>query len=69
MGDFPAGLSGIAVQLWLSACPRLEDQRKLFGLIPADKIGVSLSEIFQMVPEQSTSAVIVHHPQAKYFSV
>ena len=66
---FRQGYQGSRYSFGYPACPRLEDQRKLFGLIPADKIGVSLSEIFQMVPEQSTSAVIVHHPQAKYFSV
>ena len=46
-----------------------EDQKKLFHLLPAEKIGMILSETFQMAPEQSTSAIIVHHPQAKYFSV
>jgi 5-methyltetrahydrofolate--homocysteine methyltransferase len=48
------------------ACPNLEDQKKLFELVPAPEIGVSLTETFQLVPEQSTSAIIVHHPQAKY---
>ena len=51
------------------ACPNLEDQKKLFSVLPAEKIGITLSETFQMAPEQSTSAIIVHHPQAKYFSV
>ncbi len=51
------------------ACPNLEDHTKLFQLLPADKIGVSLTEEFQLVPEQSTSAIVVHHPQAKYFNV
>jgi 5-methyltetrahydrofolate--homocysteine methyltransferase len=51
------------------ACPSLEDQAKLFELIDPSRIGVELSEEFQLDPEQSTSAIIVHHPEAKYFSV
>jgi 5-methyltetrahydrofolate--homocysteine methyltransferase len=51
------------------ACPNLEDQTKIFQLLPAEKIGVSLTEEFQLVPEQSTSAVVAHHPLAKYFDV
>lgn len=51
------------------ACPNLEDQSKLFELLLPDKISVELSEEFMLVPEQSTSAVIVHHPAAKYFNV
>ncbi|HEY6805958.1 MAG TPA: methionine synthase [Pyrinomonadaceae bacterium] len=51
------------------ACPRLEDQEKLFTLIDPTRIDVELSEEFQLEPEQSTSAIIVHHPEAKYFSI
>jgi 5-methyltetrahydrofolate--homocysteine methyltransferase len=51
------------------ACPNLEDQQKLLELLEASRIGVQLSEEFQLVPEQSTSAVICHHPAAKYFNV
>jgi 5-methyltetrahydrofolate--homocysteine methyltransferase len=51
------------------ACPHLEDQTKMFELLDPSRIGVSLSEEFQLDPEQSTSAIIVHHPDAKYFSV
>ena len=51
------------------ACPNLEDQQKLLPLLEAPRIGVSLSEEFQLTPEQSTSAVICHHPAAKYFNV
>jgi len=51
------------------ACPRLEDQEKLFSLIDPGRIDVSLTEEFQLEPEQSTSAIIVHHPEAKYFSI
>jgi len=51
------------------ACPRLEDQEKLFALLDPGRIDVSLTEEFQLEPEQSTSAIIVHHPEAKYFSI
>ncbi|HEV2836428.1 MAG TPA: methionine synthase, partial [Pyrinomonadaceae bacterium] len=51
------------------ACPRLEDQEKLFALLDPSRIDVSLTEEFQLEPEQSTSAIIVHHPEAKYFSI
>jgi len=51
------------------ACPRLEDQEKLFSLIDPGRIDVSLTEEFQLEPEQSTSAIILHHPEAKYFSI
>jgi len=51
------------------ACPNLEDQAKLFELLQPERIGVALSEEFQLEPEQSTSAIIVHHPEAKYFNV
>ncbi len=51
------------------ACPNLEDQRMMFALLDPKRIGVELSEEFQLHPEQSTSAIIVHHPAAKYFSI
>jgi 5-methyltetrahydrofolate--homocysteine methyltransferase len=51
------------------ACPRLEDQEKLFTLLDPSRIDVNLTEEFQLEPEQSTSAIIVHHPEAKYFSI
>jgi 5-methyltetrahydrofolate--homocysteine methyltransferase len=51
------------------ACPDLEDQKKLFELLHPERIDVELSEEFQLEPEQSTSAIVVHHPQAKYFSI
>ena len=51
------------------ACPDLEDQAKLFELLEAERIGVKLTESFQIEPEQSTSAIIVHHPQAKFFNI
>jgi 5-methyltetrahydrofolate--homocysteine methyltransferase len=53
-----------------AACPNLEDQTKIFALLhPEETIGVRLTEGFHMEPEQSTNAIIVHHPQAKYFMV
>ena len=51
------------------ACPRLEDQVKLWPLLNPERIGVTLTEQFQLEPEQSTTALIVHHRQAKYFNV
>ena len=49
------------------ACPELEDNAKVVELLEADRIGVEVSEGFQLHPEQSTTAIICHHPQAKYF--
>ncbi len=50
------------------ACPNLEDQAKIFRLLkPEESIGVRLTEGFHLEPEQSTNAILVHHPQAKYF--
>jgi 5-methyltetrahydrofolate--homocysteine methyltransferase len=51
------------------ACPDLDDQTKVAELLDIDRIGVSLTEEFHLVPEQSTSAIIVPHPEAKYFVV
>jgi 5-methyltetrahydrofolate--homocysteine methyltransferase len=51
------------------ACPHLEDQTHLLRLLGAERIGITLSEEFQLEPEQSTSAIVLTHPQAKYFSV
>ncbi len=52
------------------ACPNLEDQTKLFTLLhPEENVGVKLTTGFLLEPEQSTSAIVVHHPQAKYFVV
>lgn len=66
---FKQGYQGSRYSFGYPACPNLEDQAKLFRLLPADKISVSLTEQFQLVPEQSTSAIVVHHPQAKYFDI
>ena len=51
------------------ACPNLEDQAKLFELLAPSRIDVELTEEFQLDPEQSTSAIIFHHPEAKSFSI
>jgi len=51
------------------ACPNLEDQVKLFELLQPQRIGLTLSEQCQLEPEQSTTALIVHHPKAKYYNV
>jgi 5-methyltetrahydrofolate--homocysteine methyltransferase len=63
------GYRGSRYSFGYPACPRLEDQAAIFGLLGAERIGLSLSEEFQIHPEQSTSALVVHHPKAKYFGV
>jgi 5-methyltetrahydrofolate--homocysteine methyltransferase len=63
------GYRGSRYSFGYPACPRLEDQTQLLGLLGADQIGIVLSDEFQLEPEQSTSAIVVHHPQAKYFGV
>ena len=51
------------------ACPDMSDQERLFRLLKPERIGCELTENWQIDPEQSTSAIIVHHPEAKYFNV
>jgi len=52
------------------ACPDLEDHGTLFRILPAEKeLGMQLTSAYQLVPEQSTAAIIVHHPEAKYYAV
>jgi 5-methyltetrahydrofolate--homocysteine methyltransferase len=53
------------------AIPELEDHKKIFELLPAieTELGINLSPAYQLIPEQSTAAIIVHHPRAKYYSV
>ncbi len=63
------GYRGSRYSFGYAACPNLADQRKLLELLGADKIGVVMAEEDQLHPEQSTSAIVVHHPQAKYFMV
>ncbi|HEV2860888.1 MAG TPA: methionine synthase [Pyrinomonadaceae bacterium] len=66
---FHQGYQGSRFSFGYPACPDLEDQTKLFELLGPERIGVELSEEFQLVPEQSTSAIIVHHEEARYFSI
>lgn len=66
---FSAKYHGARYSFGYPACPNLEDQEKLFTLMNPAEIGISLSEEYMLVPEQSTSAIVVHHPQAKYFNV
>jgi 5-methyltetrahydrofolate--homocysteine methyltransferase len=51
------------------ACPKVEDQDKILALLGAERIGIELSDEYQLHPEQSTSAIVILHPEAKYFSV
>ncbi len=66
---FQQGYQGSRFSFGYPACPNLEDQTKLFELLEPERIDVELTEEFQLDPEQSTSAIIVHHPEAKYFSI
>ncbi|MFL6208845.1 MAG: methionine synthase [Pyrinomonadaceae bacterium] len=66
---FHQGYQGSRFSFGYPACPKLEDQTKLFELLDPARIDVTLSEEFQLEPEQSTSAIIVHHEAAKYFSI
>ncbi|MBI4239010.1 MAG: methionine synthase [Deltaproteobacteria bacterium] len=68
-GLYHQGYQGSRYSFGYPACPNLEDQALLFELLQPERIGVSLSETFQMDPEASTSALIVHHPAARYFDV
>jgi 5-methyltetrahydrofolate--homocysteine methyltransferase len=64
------GYRGSRYSFGSPACPNLADQKQLLALLRAEEIGITLSEKDQLDPEQSTSTTIVlHHPQAKYFSV
>jgi 5-methyltetrahydrofolate--homocysteine methyltransferase len=65
----PAG-QGKRYSWGYGACPDLEDHAQLFKILPAEKeLGMELTSAFQLIPEQSTAAVLVHHPQAKYYAV
>jgi 5-methyltetrahydrofolate--homocysteine methyltransferase len=63
------GYRGSRYSFGYPACPNLADQTQLLSLLGAERIGVQMSDEDQLHPEQSTSAIICHHPQAKYFSV
>lgn len=62
------GYRGSRYSFGYPACPDLSQQTQLCELLKPERIGVKLSEEFQLHPEQSTSAIIVHHPEAKYFN-
>ncbi|HYW70942.1 MAG TPA: vitamin B12 dependent-methionine synthase activation domain-containing protein, partial [Pyrinomonadaceae bacterium] len=66
---FRQGYQGSRFSFGYPACPNLEDQVKLFELLDPARIDVELTEEFQLDPEQSTSAIIIHHPEARYFSI
>ena len=66
---FQQGYRGSRYSFGYPACPNLEDRAKLLRLLRPDDIGVVLTEEFMLDPEQSTDALVVHHPQAKYFDV
>ncbi|MFE2429844.1 methionine synthase [Streptomyces sp. NPDC059373] len=75
-GDDPADVEdmfalkyrGARFSLGYGACPDLEDRAKIAALLEPERIGVVLSEEFQLHPEQSTDAIVIHHPEAKYFN-
>jgi len=67
-GILDQGYRGSRYSFGYPACPDLEQQVQLCQLLDPARIGVELSEEFQLHPEQSTSAIIVHHPEAKYFN-
>jgi 5-methyltetrahydrofolate--homocysteine methyltransferase len=66
---FSQGYRGSRYSFGYSACPNLEDHTKLFELLRPERIGVVMTEEFMLEPEQSTDAIIVHHPEAKYFNI
>ncbi len=63
------GYRGSRYSFGYPACPDLEDQAKLFELLRPERIDVTLTEEFHLVPEQSTTAIVVHHRQARYFNI
>ncbi len=66
---FKARYRGVRVSFGYPACPRLEDQCILFRLLSPETVGLQLTEGFMMEPEASVSALVFHHPQARYFSI
>jgi len=65
---FRLGYRGARFSLGYGACPNLEDRDKIVTLLEPERIGVKLSEEYQLHPEQSTDAFVVHHPEATYFN-
>ncbi len=76
-GQEPSEIAGFVTQNYQGsrygfgypACPDLEAHRPVFELLRPEALGITLTENMQMVPEQTTSAIVAHHPQAKYFAV
>ncbi|SDD03326.1 methionine synthase (B12-dependent) [Sanguibacter gelidistatuariae] len=68
-GMFKVDYRGARYSLGYPACPDMEDRRKVVELLRPERVGVVLSEELQLHPEQSTDAMVFHHPEAKYFSV
>jgi len=68
-GFFSVRYQGARYSIGYPACPDLADRAKIARLLAPERIGVQLSEEMQLHPEQSTDAIVVHHPEAKYFSV
>lgn len=67
-GILDQGYRGSRYSFGYPACPDLEDRAKIVELLEPERIGVTLSEEYQLHPEQATDAIIVHHPEAKYFN-
>ncbi|WP_420078020.1 methionine synthase [Streptomyces sp. JL4002] len=67
-GMFRTEYQGCRYSLGYPACPDLEDRAKIADLLQPERIGVELSEEFQLHPEQSTDAIVLHHPEASYFN-
>ena len=66
---FSQGYQGSRFSFGYPACPNLEDHVKLFDLLKPERIGVTMTDEFMLNPEQSTDAIIVHHPEARYFNI
>lgn len=66
---FQQGYQGSRYSFGYPACPNLEDNKYLFELLKPERIGITLTDEWQMVPEQSTNAIVVHHPEARYFFI
>jgi 5-methyltetrahydrofolate--homocysteine methyltransferase len=68
-GFFRVEYRGARYSFGYPACPDLADRAKVVRLLEPSRIGVELSQEMQLHPEQSTDAIVLHHPEAKYFSV
>ncbi|MAF64348.1 MAG: methionine synthase [Planctomycetes bacterium] len=66
---FKQGYRGARYSFGYPACPNLKDQEQLLALLHADELGIQMSDEHQLWPEQSTSAIVVHHPEARYFTI